>query len=63
MNFMDNKAQGAAEIILLLGGMIIIVLVALFFYRNYLNNLSEDIANNEVNNFNFELNKIEEYFN
>ena len=55
MNFMDNKAQGAAEIILLLGGMIIIVLVALFFYRNYLNNLSEDIANNEVNNFNFEL--------
>lgn len=60
---MDNKAQGAAEIILLLGGMIIIVLIALFFYRNYLSDFSSEIINNEVNNFNFELNKMEDYFN
>ena len=57
-----ESAQAAAEIILLLGGVIIIVLVALYLYRNYLTNLSEDISNNEVNNFNNEILHMEEYF-
>lgn len=59
---MDNKGQGAAELILILGGIIVVVMVGLIFYKNYLNDLSDNIKDNEVNELNKKLDQLNDYF-
>ena len=59
---MDNKGQGSAELILLFGGIFVVVLLAIHMYKNYMNDLSGEIASKEVNEFNHELNSLNNYF-
>jgi len=54
----DNKAQGAAELILLIGGMIIIVLIAIFIYKNYVSTLGEELNSNELKSLNSSIKNI-----
>lgn len=60
---MDENGQGAAELILIIGGIIVIVMVGLIFYRNYLNDLSKNIKDNELDELNNKLDEINNYFN
>ena len=46
----DETAQVSAELILLFGGIIVIVLVALIVYRNYLNDMGNEINGTQLNN-------------
>ncbi len=59
---MDNKGQASAEFILLFGGIFVVVLLAIHMYKNYMRDLSGEIASKEVNEFNWELNALEKYF-
>lgn len=59
---MDNRAQASAEFILLFGGIFVVVLLAIYMYKNYMNDLSGEIASKEVNEFNNELNMLGRYF-
>ncbi len=59
---MDENGQGAAELILILGGIIVIVMVGLIFYRSYLNDLSKNIKDNELDELNNKLDEINNYF-
>nr|WP_294998065.1 class III signal peptide-containing protein [uncultured Methanobrevibacter sp.] len=60
---MDNKGQASAELILLFGGIFVVVLLSIFMYKNYMNDLSGEIASKEVNEFNSELNQLGKFFN
>lgn len=60
---MDRRGQGAAELILIIGGIIVIVMVGLIFYRNYLNDLSDNIKDNELGELNKKLDQLNNYFN
>lgn len=46
----DETAQVSAELILLFGGIIVIALVALIAYRNYLNDMGNEINGTQLNN-------------
>ncbi|WP_273476897.1 class III signal peptide-containing protein [Methanobrevibacter woesei] len=59
---MDNKAQAASEFILIIGGIIVIVMVLLIAYKNYLNDLSDEINSTEVQNLDNAINGMMEYF-
>lgn len=59
---MDKKGQGAAELILIIGGIIVIVMVGLIFYKNYLNDLSDNIKDNELSELNEKLDQLNNYF-
>ena len=59
---MDKRGQGAAELILIIGGIIVIVMVGLIFYKNYLNDLSENIKDNELSELNEKLDQLNNYF-
>lgn len=59
---MDNNGQASAEFILLFGGIIVVVLLAIYMYKNYMNDLSGEIASKEVREFNGELNALGKYF-
>jgi len=59
---MDNKGQTSAEFILLFGGIMVVVLLAIYMYKNYLNDLSSEIASKEVDEFNYQLNDLGRYF-
>ena len=59
----DLNAQTSAELILILGGIICIVLIAMFLYKNYLNDFTDKINSNEINNFNNRVNDIIECLN
>lgn len=59
---MDNKGQASAEFILLFGGIIVVVLLAIYMYNNYISDLNDEIASNEVIKFNSELNTLGKYF-
>ena len=59
---MDNKGQASAELILLFGGIIVVVLLAIHLYRNYMSDLSGEIASKEVRQFNSEMNLLGKYF-
>lgn len=59
---MDKRGQGAAELILIIGGIIVIVMVGLIFYKNYLNDLSDNIKDNELSELNEKLNQLNNYF-
>ena len=41
---MDNKGQASAEFILLFGGIFVVVLLAIHMYKNYMRDLSGEIA-------------------
>ena len=53
---MDSKGQASAEFILLFGGIMVVVLLAVYMYNNYIGDLSDEIASEEVKIFNSELN-------
>lgn len=59
---MDSKGQASAEFILLFGGIMVVVLLVVYMYNNYIGDLSDEIASNEVKIFNSELNSLENYF-
>ncbi|WP_178649360.1 class III signal peptide-containing protein [uncultured Methanobrevibacter sp.] len=59
---MDKRGQGAAELILIIGGIIVIVMVGLIFYKNYLNDLSDNIKDNELSELNEKLDQLNNYF-
>ena len=59
---MDNKGQASAEFILLFGGIFVVVLLAIHMYKNYMSDLSGEIASKEVNQFNGQLNNLGKYF-
>ena len=59
---MDNKGQTSAEFILLFGGIMVVVLLAIYMYKNYLNDLSSEIASKEVDEFNYQLYDLGRYF-
>ena len=59
---MDNKGQASSELILLFGGIMVVVLLAIHMYRNYMSNLSGEIASKEVSEFNSELNVLGRFF-
>ena len=59
---MNNKGQTSAEFILLFGGIMVVVLLAIYMYKNYLNDLSSEIASKEVDEFNYQLNDLGRYF-
>ena len=59
---MDNKGQASSEFILLFGGIIVVVLLAIYMYNNYMDDLSNEIASKEVNEFNGELSRLSRYF-
>jgi len=45
---LDEKGQASAEMILLIGGMIVIVLLAIYFYKEYLLGIGEEINTTEI---------------
>lgn len=59
---MDSKGQASAEFILLFGGIMVVVLLAVYMYNNYIGDLSDEIASEEVKIFNSELNSLGNYF-
>lgn len=59
---MDDKGQASAEFILLFGGIIVVVLLAIYMYKNYIADLSDEIASKELNEFNSQLNDLGKYF-
>lgn len=59
---MDKRGHGAAELILIIGGIIVIVMVGLIFYKNYLNDLSDNIKDNELSELNEKLDQLNNYF-
>ncbi|WP_405276931.1 class III signal peptide-containing protein [Methanobrevibacter sp.] len=59
---MDSKGQASAEFILLFGGIMVVVLLVVYMYNNYIGDLSDEIASNEVKIFNSELNSLGNYF-
>lgn len=61
--FLEDNCQSSAELILLIGGILIIVLLLLNFYRNYLNDVSENIDSKEINDFNNSIEDIKFRFN
>lgn len=60
---MDSKGQASAEFILLFGGIFVVILLAIHMYRNYMKDLSGEIASKEVSEFNSQLAALEDYFN
>lgn len=59
---MDRNGQASAELILIFGGIIVIVMIGLIFYRNYINDLSNNIKDNEVNGLIEKLENINKHF-
>lgn len=59
---MDDKGQASAELILIFGGIFVVVLLAIHMYKNYMSDLSGEIASMEVNEFHNELNDLGKFF-
>ena len=59
---MDDKGQASAELILIFGGIFVVVLLAIHMYKNYMSDLSGEIASREVNEFHNELNDLGKFF-
>ncbi|MDR3223553.1 MAG: class III signal peptide-containing protein [Methanobrevibacter sp.] len=58
----DQKGQAGAELILLIGAMIIIVLMVIYFYKNYLIGVGDEINNVELNELNKSISNISSKF-
>jgi len=48
----EDDGQSGAEMLLLLGGMMIIVLIAIYFYKDYLSGIGNEISSTELNRLN-----------
>lgn len=48
----EDKGQVGAEMLLLIGGMMIIVLIAIYFYKDYLEGIGNEISSTELNKLN-----------
>jgi len=48
----EDNGQVGAEMLLLIGGMIIIVLIAIYFYKDYLSRIGEEVSSSELNKLN-----------
>ena len=60
----DEAAQTSAEFVLLFGGIIVIVLIAMIVYRNYVNDMGDELTNgSEVHDIDNSLQEINESFN
>ena len=59
---MDNSAQASAELILLFGGIMVVVLLAIYMYKNYIQDLGNEIKSGEVSKLNNELQELSELF-
>jgi uncharacterized protein (UPF0333 family) len=59
----DNKGQAGAEMILLIGGMIVIVLIAVYFYKNYLLSIGDEMNSTELSKLNQSIKNISSRFN
>ncbi|GAA5818860.1 MAG: class III signal peptide-containing protein [Methanobrevibacter sp. CfCl-M3] len=58
----DQKGQAGAELILLIGAMLIIVLMVVYFYKNYLGDLKNEISDNELDELNKSIEAISSKF-
>jgi len=58
----DEKGQGSAEMILLIGGMIVIVLIAIYFYKDYLLGIGEEMNSTEIAKVNNAIENISSKF-
>ncbi|MDR2830696.1 MAG: class III signal peptide-containing protein [Methanobrevibacter sp.] len=58
----DQKGQAGAELILLIGGMIIIVLMLVYFYKNYLTGIGDEVNNVELKELNKSIEAISSKF-
>ena len=58
----EDKGQAAAEMLLLIGGMMIIVLIAIYFYKNYLSELGNEISSTELNKLNDSIKNLSSKF-
>ncbi|WP_405268230.1 class III signal peptide-containing protein [Methanobrevibacter sp.] len=59
---MDDSGQTSAEFMLIFGGIFVVVLLVIYMYNNYINDLSGEIASKEVNEFNYQLKTLKNYF-
>lgn len=57
----DKKAQVSAELLLLISGILIIVLILMNIYQQYLEDLTENIKENEVNDLIDKIDLLNEY--
>lgn len=60
--YLDDKGQSSAEMILLIGGMIVIVLIAIYFYKDYLLGIGEEINSTELAKINHSIENISSKF-
>jgi len=44
----EDRGQAGAEMLLLIGGMMIIVLIAIYFYKDYLSQIGDEISSTEL---------------
>ena len=44
----EDKGQAGAEMLLLIGGMMVIVLIAIYFYKDYLSQIGDEISSTEL---------------
>lgn len=61
-NNFDEKGQASAEMILLIGGMILIVLIAIYFYKDYLLGIGEEMNSTEIAKVNNAIENISSKF-
>jgi len=60
--WLDEEGQAGAEMILLMGGMIVIVLIAIYFYKDYLLGIGEEINSTEIAKLNSSIENISSKF-
>lgn len=60
--FFEEKGQGSGEMILLIGGMIVIVLIAIYFYKDYLLGIGNEINSTEIAKINNSIKNISSKF-
>ena len=59
---MSSSRSSSSELILIFGGIFVVVLLAIHMYKNYMSDLSGEIASMEVNEFHNELNDLGKFF-
>ena len=61
-NYFDEEGQASAEMILLIGGMIVIVLIAIYFYKDYLLGIGDEMNSTELAKVNNSIENISSKF-
>jgi len=62
IEYLDENGQSSAEMILLIGGMIVIVLIAVYFYKDYLLGIGDEMNSTEMAKVNQAIEKISSKF-